>query len=477
VPLLILTGDRPPELRECNAGQAVDQQKLYGTYPNAYYELALPTADLSLLRYLRQTVVQAWEQTLYPVPGVVQLNCPFREPLAPIPDGPAIALDEATFFAHLAPRLPLSDPVPGSLPISQWLATSAGVIVAGVAQPADPEGYCRAIAHLSQTLGYPVLAEGLSPVRNYASLNPNLVTTYDLVLRQSELAKALAPEVVIRIGEMPTSKQLRTWLDATQPQQWVVDPGDRNLDPLHLPSTHLRTTVERLAASLPAETATLTPYLKRWLTAETATRQSIHQTMTELNDLLESKVAWVLSHVLPPETPLFISSSMPVRDVEWFWQPGDRQIQPFFNRGANGIDGSLSTALGIAHRQRPSVMLTGDLALLHDTNGFLLRSHWQGHLTIVLINNSGGGIFEMLPIAKFEPAFEKYFATPQLVDIAQLCAAYGVEHLEIQSWSELQTKLQVLPERDIRLLEIKTNRKADAQWRHNNLGTFAVAAL
>ncbi|HIK18111.1 MAG TPA: 2-succinyl-5-enolpyruvyl-6-hydroxy-3-cyclohexene-1-carboxylic-acid synthase [Leptolyngbyaceae cyanobacterium M33_DOE_097] len=476
VPLLILTGDRPPELRECNAGQAIDQQKLYGTYPNAYYELALPTADFSHLRYLRQTVVQAWEQTMYPVPGVVHLNCPFREPLAPLPDGTAFSLDEATFFAHLSPRFPAFDVVPGSLPISQWLATPTGVIVAGVAQPTDPEGYCRAIAHLSQTLGYPVLAEGLSPVRNYASLNPNLVATYDLVLRQPELAKALAPEVVIRIGDTPTSKQLRTWLDATQPQQWVVEPSDRNLDPLHLPTTHLRTTVERLAASLPAETAPMTPYLKRWLTAETTTRQSIYQTMTALDALVESKVAWLLSQVLPPETPLFISSSTPVRDVEWFWQPGDRQIQPCFNRGANGIDGSLSTALGMAHRQRPSVMLTGDLALLHDTNGFLLRSHWQGHLTIVLINNNGGGIFEMLPISKFESAFEKYFATPQRVDMAQLCAAYGVEHLEIQSWAELQAKLQVLPERGIRLLEIKTNRKADAQWRHNNLGTFAVAA-
>jgi 2-succinyl-5-enolpyruvyl-6-hydroxy-3-cyclohexene-1-carboxylate synthase len=114
---------------------------------------------------------------------------------------------------------------------------------------------------------------------------------------------------------------------------------------------------------------------------------------------------WVVSQSLPIGTPLFIANSMPVRDVEYFWQPGNRQVRPFFNRGANGIDGTLSTALGIAHEQQPAVMLTGDLALLHDTNGFLLRPKFKGHLTIILINNNGGGIFEMLPVAQFDPIF------------------------------------------------------------------------
>jgi 2-succinyl-5-enolpyruvyl-6-hydroxy-3-cyclohexene-1-carboxylate synthase len=150
------------------------------------------------------------------------------------------------------------------------------------------------------------------------------------------------------------------------------------------------------------------------------------------------------------------------------------RVQPFFNRGANGIDGSLSTAIGIAHGRPPSVMLTGDLALLHDTNGFLLRKALNGHLTILLINNQGGGIFEMLPIAAFDPPFETYFATPQSVDIPVLCAAYGVDHERIQTWEQLETRLNPLPESGIRVLEVGTDRKADAQWRQNNLGKFAA---
>ena len=146
-----------------------------------------------------------------------------------------------------------------------------------------------------------------------------------------------------------------------------------------------------------------------------------------------------------------------IRDVEFFWVPNNSQIQPFFNRGANGIDGTLSTALGIAHQNQKSILLTGDLALLHDTNGFLLRNKLVGHLTIILINNQGGGIFEMLPIAKFEPPFREFFATPQDIDFADLCNTYGLEHQKISSWKELQQLLNPLPSIGIRVLELQTN--------------------
>ena len=152
-----------------------------------------------------------------------------------------------------------------------------------------------------------------------------------------------------------------------------------------------------------------------------------------------------------------------------------RQIQPFFNRGANGIDGTLSTALGVAHCHRSSVMLTGDLALLHDTNGFLISNKFTGHLTIVLINNNGGGIFEMLPISKFEPPFEDFFATPQNVNFAQLCQTYNVKHELINSWEHLEQRLNPLPTKGIRVLELRTNRKIDAKWRQENLTKFADA--
>ncbi|QLE50867.1 2-succinyl-5-enolpyruvyl-6-hydroxy-3-cyclohexene-1-carboxylic-acid synthase [Nostoc sp. C057] len=476
VPLLILTTDRPPELRDCHSGQTVDQLRLYGTYPNWQTELALPSADLGMLAYLRQTVIHSWERAQTPTKGPVHLNIPFRDPLAPVPDGTNLSylrsqFHPEDFFAGIANPFPIPHspfPIP-----QQWKECDRGIIIAGVAQPSQPEEYCRAIAQLSQTLKWPVLAEGLSPVRNYAELNPYLISTYDLILRNQQLAKQLVPEMVIQVGEMPTSKELRTWIDATQPRRWVIDPSDQNLDPLHGRTTHLRISVEEIKVE-ERNLSFSSDYLQQWCDAEAKVRLAVDQTMGKIDEIIESKAAWLISQILPPGTPLFIGNSMPVRDVEYFWKPNNLGVRSHFNRGANGIDGTLSTALGIAHRQQSSVMLTGDLALLHDTNGFLIRNKFVGHLTIVLINNNGGGIFEMLPIAKFDPPFEEFFGTPQDIDFAQLCATYNVQHELITSWQQLQQKLNPLPTTGIRVLELQTNRKADAKWRQENLRRFAA---
>ncbi|MEH2043907.1 2-succinyl-5-enolpyruvyl-6-hydroxy-3-cyclohexene-1-carboxylic-acid synthase [Nostoc sp.] len=478
VPLLILTTDRPPELRDCHSGQTIDQLRLYGNYPNWQTELALPSADLGMLAYLRQTVIHSWERAQTPTKGPVHLNIPFRDPLAPLPDGTDLSYLQSqfhpeNFFAGIASTTQF--PIPHSLfPIPQeWKECDRGIIIAGVAQPQQPQEYCRAIAHLSQTLKWPVLAEGLSPVRNYAELNPYLISTYDLILRNQQLAKQLAPEMVIQVGEMPTSKELRTWINATQPQRWVIDPSDQNLDPLHGRTTHLRISVEDIKVE-ERNLSFSSNYVHKWCNAEAKVRLVVDQTMGKIDEVIESKAAWLISQILPPGTPLFIANSMPVRDVEYFWKPNNLGVRSHFNRGANGIDGTLSTALGIAHRQQSSVMLTGDLALLHDTNGFLIRNKFVGHLTIVLINNNGGGIFGMLPIAKFDPPFEEFFGTPQDIDFAQLCATYNVQHELITSWQQLQQRLNSLPTTGIRVLELQTNRKADAKWRQDHLSRFAA---
>ncbi|MBD2083109.1 2-succinyl-5-enolpyruvyl-6-hydroxy-3-cyclohexene-1-carboxylic-acid synthase [Leptolyngbya sp. FACHB-17] len=471
VPLLILTADRPPELRNCNAGQAIDQQKLFGSYVNFYTEIAIPSTELSMLRYLRQTMLNAMQQTQYPISGVVHLNLPFREPLAPI-EQPGMSINIPNdFFDHIHPKVSAQSKslMNGGFRGQINLAGQRGIIIAGVAQPESPNQYCEAIAHLAKSLSMPVLAEALSPVRNYASLNPYLISTYDTILRNKTLAKSLAPEVVIRIGEMPTSKELRLWLNAIQPTQIVIDPSDRSLDPLHGKTIHLQCSIESLE-SLPGVEPS--DFLHDWLSAESKMRRTIDQFLAKETALFEGKAAWILSQSLPAETPLFIASSMPVRDVEFFWKPGNSQTQPFFNRGANGIDGTLSTALGIAHHQQ-AVMLTGDLALLHDTNGFLIRSHFKGHLTIVLINNNGGGIFGMLPIAPFDPPFEEFFATPQNIDFSKLCQTYGIKHEIIEHWEQLRDRIQSLPKSGIRVLELRTDRHDDANWRKTNLRTFA----
>ncbi|MCL1469286.1 2-succinyl-5-enolpyruvyl-6-hydroxy-3-cyclohexene-1-carboxylic-acid synthase [Argonema antarcticum] len=481
VPLLVFTADRPPELRDCHSGQTIDQVKLYGNYPNWQTELAVPSLEMGMLNYLRQTVIHAWERSLFPVPGPVHLNIPFRDPLAPIPDAATEKLrsqfQPEDFFAFLSktektslfsfPPSPLAERGLGGE------VSDRGIIIAGTANPQFPKEYCRAISQLAQTLKWPVLAEGLSPLRNHAELNPYLISTYDLILRNQQLAQQLTPEIVIQIGDLPTSKELRNWLELTQPSRWVIDPSYHNLDSLHGQTTHLRLSVEQLAQICQFEPNIISKYLQIWCNAEVTVRQRIDETMRTTDTIFEGKAAWLLSQTLPTETPIFIGNSMPVRDVEFFWTPNNSGIQPFFNRGANGIDGTLSTALGIAHRNQSSVMLTGDLALLHDTNGFLLRNKFRGHLTIVLINNNGGGIFEMLPIAKFEPPFEEFFATPQDIDFSHICVTYGVEYELITSWEQFKQRLNPLPEKGIRVLELRTNRKADARWRLDNLGKFS----
>ncbi|HIK30510.1 MAG TPA: 2-succinyl-5-enolpyruvyl-6-hydroxy-3-cyclohexene-1-carboxylic-acid synthase, partial [Oscillatoriales cyanobacterium M4454_W2019_049] len=347
-----------------------------------------------------------------------------------------------------------------------------GIIIAGVAQPQHPETYCRAIAQLSQTLGFPVLAEGLSPVRNYAFLNPHLISTYDILLRNPELSRELAPKIVIQIGDLPTSKELRTWLETIRPQVWVLDPSCHNLDPLHGKTIHVPVAIEQL--TFPESVAARSNFLKQWCEVELKVRKEIARSMGEVEAILEPKIAWLLSEILPKSTPIWFANSMPVRDVEWFWKPNDRRIQPFFNRGANGIDGTLSSALGMTHRALPGVLLTGDLSFLHDTNGLLIQNKWNGHLTILLINNNGGGIFQMLPISQFDPPFEEFFATPQTVDFEKLCRAYNVEYEEITTWEQLKQKLDPLPQKGIRILELKTDRRLDTQWRQQHLLKLAL---
>lgn len=488
-PLLILTADRPPEMRECHAGQAIDQVKLYGNYPNWQTELALPSAEIGMLNYLRQTAIHAWEQALFPVPGPVHLNIPFREPLAPIPELAITALQAKfsteNFFdgCHFSPGNSEEYGSKISPKTESFLTELFAqkyhkiLIIAGIAQPQFPEIYCHAVAQISQYLGAPVLAEGLSPLRNYSQLNPDLISTYDLILRHPEIAQKLTPDLVIQLGELPISKNLRTWLEDTQPRRWIIDSSDRNFDPLHGKTSHLRISVESIASILFdrkfTESSSTNEYLQLWCNTEAKIRTAIDQKMNTINNIVEPKAAWLISQILPTATPIFIANSMPVRDVEFFWVPNNLNIQPFFNRGANGIDGTLSTALGIAYRNQSSVMLTGDLALLHDTNGFLLKNKFVGHLTIILINNNGGGIFEMLPIAKFEPTFEEFFATPQNINFSQLCATYGVEHEIIDSWQQLKQRLNPLPSSGIRALELQTNRREDAKWRKDNLIKFS----
>lgn len=482
VPLLIFTADRPPELRNCHAGQTIDQVKLYGNYSNWYTELSLPSVEIQLLSYLRQTIIAAWDHALVPYKGIVHLNCPFREPLAPIID-PNIAnlftdVNFDNFFLNIYKgdkKLSRTDCLYNYL--NYWISQPKGIIIAGVFNSNNPSLCCKQIFHLSTLLNYPVLAEALCPCRNNIQNFPNLINTYDILLRNNELADELIPDIVIQIGEFPTSKQLREWLNYHQVEHWVIDSRPDSLDPLHNNSHYIRADIHHLDMKYEEDYKPKKPdlsYLKQWEKFNKIINSNIKAKFKHTEDLIEAKLPFLLSKTLPEKTQIFIANSMPVRYAEFFWMPNKSQFIPYFNRGTNGIEGTLSTALGVAYKVKSNILVTGDLALLHDTNGWLIRRHFQGHLTIILINNNGGGIFEMLPIAKEESFFESYFATPQHINFSQLCSTYNIEHILIKNWTQLKQLLNPLPSTGIRVLELPTDRKRDALWLQNNLAKLSV---
>lgn len=471
VPLLVITADRPPEMRDCSSGQTISQQKLFGDHVNFFHELAVPMATAGMLGYVRQSVAQAWARTRSPTAGPIHLNAPFRDPLPPSPDDSAknlVGTIGEEFFSHLVSSAP--EPVQSTL--WQRPTTARGLIVAGPTSVSDVDGYARKVGELSAELRWPVLADALSPVRQSGVAGQSVVTCYDAILRDTVAARELTPRTVLCLGGWPTSKVLRSWLEASGAEILLVSSSATNRDALHGRTRQIFAAVSSLAVAGSPIADTI--YLEQWRRAESAARQGLDDALSREEKLFEPKAAWLLAKTLPIGTPVFVANSMPIRDVEYFWPAGVGH-RLYFNRGANGIDGTLSTALGLAHGGAPTVLLTGDLALLHDTNGFLHLPRFKGSLTIVLINNRGGGIFEHLPVAAFGQTFEDFFATPQDVDFAQLVSAYGASHVRVQNWKHFTELISVLPARGVRVLEISTDRKRDAAQRKQLFAEVAKA--
>ncbi|TVP80283.1 MAG: 2-succinyl-5-enolpyruvyl-6-hydroxy-3-cyclohexene-1-carboxylic-acid synthase [Puniceicoccaceae bacterium] len=467
-PLLLLTADRPPELRQCSSGQTIDQLKFYGDYVRGFYEIALPEADCDMLAYLRQTLVHAVSQSLAPHAGPVHLNFPFRDPLVPDEASGAevISAAEMASAATVLTRTcesVLSMGRVDHVALERLCSHPRGIIVVGSENPmAGDESFADAVTMIAHKLGWPVLADVLNPLRQHAGENPALVAHYDAFLRDAALAESLKPTVILQIGSLPTSKVLRAWLAGLDAVSFLSTTRPVNTDPLHRVATPLYGDAHTLAEQIQHQQHA-PDWVDTWAAAEKATVNRLDACMDSMDTLFEGKVAWLLAQHLPVGASVFLASSMSVRYAEYFWSAGNRAYSIFSNRGANGIDGTLSTSLGVAHRGKPAVLLTGDLAFLHDSNGLLAATQLAGSLTIVLVNNAGGGIFEHLPIAKMEPPFEQYFATPQTVDFAGLCAAHGIGHQSIQDWASLIDAVNQLPCEGVRVLEIRTNRKADKE--------------
>jgi len=469
VPLIAITADRPPELRDCASGQTVDQQKLFGGYVGFFHELAVPEARVELLQYLRQTLRHAVERARSG--GPVHLNAPFRDPLVPVVDGTAqglaAAVDWARFFA-LPPIPPQAHP--REQMFDRDFAAAPGVIVCGAGWGEEVE-----TVFWAEQLGWPILADALSPLRFRGAGGRAVIAAYDAILRDPRAAQALRPKSVLILGEIPTSKPLRAWLTQADADTIQIGRTVENRDGRH--GRTLRIAVGAATVNRWTLPHGVTPQ-PEWLAAWTRAEAAAQAVLAGAGDLtgFEGGFTRALARTLRRGQALFVASSMPVRDLESFAPARGDGPAVYANRGANGIDGTLSTALGLAHGGVPTVLLTGDLAFLHDTNGLLSAAKLQGSLTVVLINNAGGGIFGHLPIAGFNPPFEEYWATPQRVDFARLCTAYGVPHEGVGSAVDLATRLEALvgvP--GLRVLEVRTDRARDVEMRRDVLARAATA--
>ncbi len=450
VPLLVLTADRPPELRQVGAGQAIDQIGLYGSAVRWFVEVGNHPATAERVRWMRMLACRAVGATTATRPGPVHLNFPLREPLVPPGDlGP----DPAPGRPGGAPWIDVAsvrDPQPVALAHGQ-----RGVLVAGAG--CDP-----GLVEVAEGAGWPVLADPMSGARRGAAA----VAHYDHLLRDPAFVAAHRPDVVLRAGDLPTSKSLRAWLAGLEDAEHIAfAPPSVWADPD-------ATLSQLLTGQLAALPSTEDGWLDGWRSADASVARAFADVLGQ--ELGEPQVARTLVASLPADASLVVASSMPVRDVESFAPARPDPPRVLSNRGANGIDGTVSTAYGVASvSDGPVVLLIGDVALLHDVGGLLAGRRLGLDLDIVLINNDGGGIFEFLAVAGEEDFFEEHVATPHGVEFAHLAAVYGCAYSRVH---DLEAVGGALGRGGTTIVEVRTDR-AENLALHRRATEAALGAI
>jgi 2-succinyl-5-enolpyruvyl-6-hydroxy-3-cyclohexene-1-carboxylate synthase len=442
VPLLVLTADRPPELRDVGAGQTIDQVKLYGRNAKWFLEVDEAPATPERLRWMRQLAVRAWASAQEGRPGPVHLNFILREPLVPgEPLPPAEPAPPVTLWQPPAPRAPLEL-------VRELKERPRAVIVAGDGAAG------KATAEFARRCRLPLLADPLSGARRGEA-----IAHYDALLRDEGWAQAHAPDLVIRIGDLPTSKPLRQWLAGLEARQVAL------ATVLQDPAGVVDEVLPRDSAALGEVETVCGPegWADGWFEADQQAVRAIGAALGE--EVSEPLAVGRLWGRLPPDATLVVASSMPIRDVETFAVTVAQPPRVLSNRGANGIDGTASTAFGVAAASDgPTVLLTGDVALLHDIGGLVAARRLGLKLTIVLLNNDGGGIFHFLPVAGERDAFEEHVATPHGVDFAHAAAMYGIAYERPADMAAFDDALgRALDATETTLIELRTDRVANVE--------------
>jgi 2-succinyl-5-enolpyruvyl-6-hydroxy-3-cyclohexene-1-carboxylate synthase len=496
VPLILLTADRPAELRDNGAGQAIDQLKMFGSAAKWFVEVDLGSAGAERLPWIRTLACRAYATALEGRPGAVHLNFPLREPLLSEDEPPEDRSGRPGGVPFVSRTASSTEPGPVDMKHLRSLLEDArrGVLIAG--REEREAGLGKAAAEFAETAGWPLVADPLSGARR----GPAAVAHYDAILRDTGTATALQPDMILRVGGLPVSKPLRSWLASqTGTPQVVLDPEGAWQDPdsvlTHSFALHPAATLRRLAAE---QTATAEgEWMGSWRAADELASEAIGDVIGE-SGLSEPRVAAELGMLLPAEATLFVASSMPVRDIETFWPSRPDPPRVLCNRGANGIDGIVSSAFGAAAADDgPVVLLIGDVALAHDIGGLLAARRLGLKLTIVAIDNDGGGIFDFLPVSRVaagretDPSAEtvageatgatdlytRHVATPTGLHFAGAAALYGLGYERAEDTAEFRAAVEgamSVPESTI--IEVRTDRGENVKL-HAQVWDAVAAAL
>jgi 2-succinyl-5-enolpyruvyl-6-hydroxy-3-cyclohexene-1-carboxylate synthase len=463
LPLLVLSADRPPELRGIGAGQTIDQIKLFGSSVRWFCEVGTHQADDGGLLHYRSVACRALAAARGETrPGPVHLNLPWREPLAPVAvEGAVTATDPLALNGRKGrPSTAVTriDLEPSAFLLDEMAShigdAIAGVIVAG--RQLDPE-LREPLTHLARVSGFPILAEPTSQLRCGPHDRSHVIAAYDLLLRDERFARSVVPDFILRFGEMPTSKPLRSWLTDSGASEVIIDPFGGWDEPTNRASALLRADPSELAAGwatrLEKEPR---PAPERWIAAERAAQAVLGDELAG-EEISEPALHRALGRAHSDGDLVYTASSMPIRDQEAFLATAETDALFLCNRGANGIDGLISSGIGAAYASdRPTTIVTGDLGLLHDIGGLAALRDVSTPVRIVVIDNGGGGIFHFLPQeqALGSDEFEALLGTPRGLDVAKAAALFDLPHRRLESLADLSEALAT----GTGLIEVKTDR-------------------
>jgi 2-succinyl-5-enolpyruvyl-6-hydroxy-3-cyclohexene-1-carboxylate synthase len=468
VPLIVITADRPPELQGRGAPQTIDQTGLYGSHIRWEHQADVIGSEPPEVTV--RLAALAVERSLEPVPGPVHLNCPFREPLEPPTCDPPPTI---LLAAPAATRQPAQNDV-GML--KALLSREKGLIVAG---PMDLDTRGKAaVSELATAIGWPIIADPASGLRRGPHTIHSPVMSCGDHLLAAGMADDHQPDVVLQLGGMPTSRAYRLWLERCEVERVVaVDHTGRFPDPSFAVTDRVACGPAELAAALApvTEQRGSTEWADRWLDADSAAAATVAGLVASA-PFDEPGVAVALCQAMPGGANLVVSNSMPIRDLDAFMPLDQRPLDVYANRGANGIDGQVSTALGVAAgSDAPTLLFTGDLALLHDLTGLVAGRRLGVDLTVVVVDNDGGGIFSFLPIAAESGIdHDRLFHTPHGLDLGHTASLAGATLDRVSNRADLDLALATsLGHPGIHLVHVRTSASTNVGLHRNAAAAVA----